>query len=143
MDSLYRILLALHIVGIICWMAGVLYLLRLYVYHAAEKVDVVKERFTVMENRLYRFITLPAMTVSLILGAGLIFVSPFFLQQGWLHAKLLFVVLLVGVTHMAGKWGRELQAGTSTKSEKFFRIANEVPTVLMILIVFLVIFKPF
>jgi protoporphyrinogen IX oxidase len=143
MVSLYRVFLSIHIIAIVCWMAGILYLIRLFVYHSAETVDVVKERFTVMENRLYRFITLPAMLASLIFGVILILINPSLLQQGWLHTKLLLVFFMIGLTHMGGKWGRELQAGTSKKTTKFFRIANEVPTLLMIAIVFLVILKPF
>lgn len=143
MVSLYRFVLAFHIVSIICWMAGVLYLVRLYVYHSAETIDAVKQRFGVMEERLYGFITLPSMTAALIFGVGLLIINPLLLKQGWFHAKLLFVILMIGATHASGKWGRELRAGTSKKSTKFFRIANEVPTLLMILIVFLAILKPF
>lgn len=142
MISLYRITLAFHIIAVICWMAGILYLIRLFVYHAMETEAVVKSRFEVMEFRLYRYITSPAMVVAFILGIAMLFQNPSLLQEGWMHGKLFLVVLLIGVTHMAGSLRKKLANGTSTRSVKFFRILNEVPTLLMIGIVLLAILKP-
>lgn len=139
----YRIILALHVIAIICWMAGVLYLYRLFIYHAEETENVVKERFHVMESRLYRIITMPAMTVSFLLGAWMIYLQPAYMHQGWLHGKLLLVFFLIGITHMGKKFIRELKAGTCKVSSKTFRFLNEVPTLLMIGIVLLVILRPF
>lgn len=140
---MYRALLAFHLVAVISWMAGILYLIRLLVYHAAETEAVVKSRFVVMEQRLYRVITVPAMMAAVGFGAWMIALNPSLLSEGWMHAKLGLVVLLVGITHYAKRAMRQLGAGQCEKSERFFRILNEVPTLLMIGIVFLVILRPF
>jgi len=143
MSQYYPIYLALHIISIICWMAGILYLYRLFVYHAAESESVVKERLGTMELRLYTYITMPAMVSSIFFGAIMVVANPMLLKMPWMHTKLLFVFFLIGATHMAGMYGRQLRQGESKKSAKFFRLMNEVPTLLMIGIVFLVILKPF
>jgi putative membrane protein len=122
-------------------MAGILYLIRLFVYHAEEKEDVVKQRFCVMEQKLYSIITIPAMTGAFIFGCILILLNGAILKAPWFHAKLLFVVVLIGVTHSCGPIMRKLQSGKSKYTGKFLRIYNELPTVLMIIIVFLVILK--
>lgn len=141
--SSYRLVMALHVIGVICWMAGILYLYRLFVYHSSETHSEVKARFEVMEYRLYKFITVPAMYFSLLMGALMLYLNPSLFSHGWLHAKLLLVVFLMGVTQMAGPFQRKLKSGESKIPEKKFRILNEVPTILMILIVLLVILKPF
>lgn len=141
--SSYRIVLSLHIIGIISWMAGVLYLYRLFVYHAAEAHAEVRSRFELMEHRLYQFITIPAMYFSLVMGGLLLYLNPELFRHGWMHAKLLFVVLLIGITQMAGPFKKKLKSGENKISSKTYRILNEVPTLLMILIVLLVILKPF
>ena len=139
----YLTVLSLHIVSIVAWMAGILYLLRLFVYHAEETENVVKARFAVMEDRLYRIITLPAMVSSLAFGFTLLFLHPAYLRMGWLHAKLLFVVLLIGATHFASSQIGHFAAGRVRFSSRTYRILNEVPTVILIAIVCLVVFKPF
>ncbi len=139
----YRLLLASHIVFVISWMAGILYLVRLLVYYREETEGVVCERLAVMAVRLYSFITLPAMILSLLFGLLMILFNPDLLHAHWMHAKLLLVVLLIGVTHMANAFRKKLIAGSFEKSGRFLRIFNEVPTLLMILIVFLVIVRPF
>ncbi len=135
--------MALHLMGIISWMAGVLYLYRLFIYHTEEKLPEVKARFEIMEHRLYKIITVPAMYFSLLMGGIMLYLNPSLFSQHWMHAKLLFVVLLMGVTQMAGPFQRKLRSGESKITSKKFRILNEVPTLLMILIVLLVILKPF
>ena len=140
---LYRYLLAFHVVAIISWMAGILYLFRLFVYHAAETEAVVKSRFVVMERRLLRYITLPAALVALALGISMLALNPYLLHEHWMHAKLALVAGLLALTHLAGLWRKQLEAGTCRRSERFFRILNEVPTLLMIAIVILVIVRPF
>jgi len=140
---LYRILLAVHVIGIICWMAGLLYLFRLFVYHAAETENVVKERFKMMEQRLYKIITLPSMLVSFFFGIALLIINPTLAFHGWLHAKLFLVLGLLWVTHMGGRYVAAFEAGNVTKTHKYFRLFNEIPTILMILIVILVIVRPF
>lgn len=139
--TLYLTLKALHIIAVISWMAGMLYLPRLFVYHTEAKTKAERETFKVMERRLYKFIMTPAMIVSWILGISIIIQQPYFLSEGWMHAKLLLVVLLSGAHGFMGKSLRQLANDENTRTSKFWRIFNEVPTLLMIGIVFLVIFK--
>jgi putative membrane protein len=139
----YRHFLAFHIIGVIAWMAGILYLFRLFVYHAAETESVVKARFVVMERRLYKYITVPAMLFALVFGLLMLIANPQLFRQPWIHAKLTLVFLLMGYTGLGGRFRRKLEAGTCTVSERAFRWLNEVPTAFMIVIVFLAILKPF
>jgi protoporphyrinogen IX oxidase len=143
MFLLYRIVLSLHLVSVISWMAEILYLIRLFVYHAAETETVVKERFIVMERKLYSIITAPAMIASLVFGATMLGLNPILLSEPWMHAKLLFVACLMIATQYANRMRLQFALGSVPKSEKFFRIFNEIPTLLMILIVFMVILRPF
>jgi putative membrane protein len=134
---------ALHVVAVISWMAGLLYLPRLFVYHAAEPVgSEASERFKVMERRLFRAIMQPAMGVVWLTGLWLAW-SSFGFRGGWLHAKLLFVVFLSLHHEFQGKWLREFEADKRVRTQRFFRFQNEVPTLLMIGIVIMVIVKPF
>lgn len=136
---------AFHIIAVIAWMAGLLYLPRLFVYHSSSKVGSEQsETFKVMEWRLLRFITTPAMLATWIFGLVLAF-SPLvnWSQDGWLHAKLVLVVILTGFSGLLAKWTKDFAADRNTRSPRFYRIANEVPTVLMIIIVILVVVRPF
>ena len=134
---------ALHVIAIICWMAGLLYLPRLFVYHvAAETGSELSETLKVMERRLFKAIMTPAMAVAWIAGLYLMFAGQWY-QDGWMHAKLTCLVLLSISHEMMGKWLKAFAKDENQKSQKFFRIANEVPTVLMIIIVITVIVKPF
>ena len=134
---------ALHVIAIIAWMAGLLYLPRLFVYHCqAQPGSNQSETFKVMERRLLRAIMNPSMIVSLGLGLWR-YVSMEACTDPWSHAKLTFVVLLT-ISHMfMAKWRRDFENDANTRPESFYRIANEVPTVLMIGIVIFVIVKPF
>lgn len=133
---------ALHIVAVISWMAGMLYLPRLFVYHADQPKGCETARlFEVMEYRLYRYIMLPAMLVTWITGLYLAIVV-FEMRGAWLYGKLALVLAMSGHHGLQGKWRRELESGASTRPARFFRIQNEVPTVLMIVIVLLVVLKP-
>jgi putative membrane protein len=123
-------------------MAGLLYLFRLFVYHAEETEGVVKARLSVMERRLYRYITVPAMLASLAFGITLLVLLPAYLRMGWLHVKLACVLGLMGMTLFGGLQIDDLAAGAG-KSPRTYRLLNEVPTVLMIAIVFLVVMKAF
>lgn len=143
MFLLYRSILAIHIIAVISWMAGILYLFRLFVYHAEETEAVVKARFCVMEGRLYRFILVPAMVVTVLAGGGMVALKPELLLQPWLHLKILLVFGLIGMSLYALKILEDLKEGTCRISSKKFRVLNEVPTLLMICIVFLVILRPF
>lgn len=141
-DSLYPWVKALHIIAVMSWMAGLLYLPRLFVYHAeAEPGGDRSETLKVMEYRLLRFIMLPAVIVVLITG-GLM--APLWIQGGgWLHAKLVLVALMLGFHHSCGAWHKAFRRDGNKHTARFFRQMNEVPTVLMILIVILVVVKPF
>lgn len=135
---------ALHVIAVISWMAGMLYLWRLYVYHAEEQEQVVMDRFAIMERRLLRYIANPAMIVSLLSGGTLIALNPgYYMTQPWMHIKLTLVLLLLGNHGMASAHRKKLLENPRVKPAKFYRIMNEVPTVLMIGIVIAVIVKPF
>ncbi|MBC7905860.1 MAG: protoporphyrinogen oxidase HemJ [Rhodospirillaceae bacterium] len=134
---------ALHVIAVISWMAGLLYLPRLFVYHCEVKPgSETSEKFKIMERRLLKAIMTPAMVVAWAAGLTLA-VSGGLFQDGWFHVKLLLVILMTGAHHMMGKWKNDFAADRNTKSQKFFRVANEGPTLLMIVIVILVIVKPF
>jgi len=134
---------SIHIIAVIAWMAGMLYLPRLFVYHsAATPGSETSETFKIMERRLLRFIINPAMIVTWIAGLWMAW-EIFGFKGGWLHAKILLVVLLSGVHGYLSKATRLFAQDKNTKSAKHWRIVNEVPTVLMILIVVLVVVKPF
>ena len=141
---LYEWIKALHVISIIAWMAGLLYLPRLFVYHCEVPAGSdTSERFKVMERRLLRAIMNPAMIAAYVFGIGMIVLTPEWMKQGWLHAKLLFVLLLTASHMMMAKWRREFAEDRNTRPQRFYRIANEVPTLLMIGIVIFVIVKPF
>ncbi|MDB5362424.1 MAG: rane protein [Rhodospirillales bacterium] len=136
---------ALHIVSVIAWMAAMLYMPRLFVYHAAAEIGSVQsETFKVMERRLARAIMLPAMVATLLFG-GLLLATPGIVDfhQGWLHAKLTLVLAMLVMQHFFGAWRRAFAEDRNHHSQRFYRMINEVPTVLMIAIVILVVVKPF
>ena len=140
---MYEWLKAFHIIAVIAWMAGMLYLPRLFVYHSAADVGSIQsETFKVMERRLLRAIMTPAMIATWLLGLWLAYQGGWF-KAPWLHAKFLLVFLLSGVHGMLSRFVKDFAADKRRKNAKFFRIINEVPTVLMILIVILVVVKPF
>lgn len=136
---------ALHIISVIAWMAAMLYMPRLFVYHAAaEAGSVQSETFKVMERRLARAIMLPAMIATLLFG-GLLAATPGVVDwhQGWLHAKLTLVLAMLVIQHFFSAWRRAFAEDRNRHSERFYRVVNEVPTLLMIAIVILVVVKPF
>lgn len=134
---------AFHVIAVIAWMAGLLYLPRLFVYHCqAQNGSTQSETFKVMERRLLRAIMNPAMIITWVLGIWM-YVSMEMWTDGWAHAKMTFVVLLTISHMMMARWRRDFENDSNTRPESFFRIANEVPTVLMIGIVIFVIVKPF
>jgi protoporphyrinogen IX oxidase len=133
---------ALHVVAVIAWMAGLLYLPRLYVYHCtAEKGSKQSETFKVMENRLLTFIMTPAMIVVWASGGWLAYAQSM-VNDRWLWAKFGLVLLLTGYHHALGVWRQDFAEDLNTRAPRFYRIMNEVPTLLMIGIVVLVIVKP-
>jgi protoporphyrinogen IX oxidase len=140
---MYEWIKALHVVAIIAWMAGMLYLPRLFVYHCdAETGSKQSETFKTMERRLLKGIINPAMIVAWVSGPYLAWVGHWF-SAPWLHGKLLLVLVLSGVHGFFSRWVKDFAADKNTKSQTFYRIINELPTVLMIGIVILVVVKPF
>jgi len=142
---MYQWILMLHIISLISWFAMLFYLPRLFVYHA-EQID--KKEFVgvakVMEEKLYRVIGLPAMIATLATGFGLIALNPAIWETGaWLHAKLSLIAILVGYHMYLNVLKNSLAADECQKSGRFFRILNEVPTLIMIAVVTLVVVKPF
>ena len=133
---------ALHVIAVIAWMAGMLYLPRLFVYHCeAETGSKQSETFKVMERRLLKAIINPAMIVTC--GAGLYLAwSGHWFSAGWLHAKLVLVLVLSGVHGFFARWVKDFAADRNSNSQKFYRLINEIPTLLMIGIVILVVIKP-
>jgi len=142
-DDAYLWIKAFHVVAVIAWMAGMLYLPRLFVYHADTPVGSAQsETFKVMEGRLLNIITTPAMIVTWVLGLWLAWHGGFF-SAPWLHAKIALVVALSGLHGYLSAATRAFREDRNTKPARHWRIINEVPTVLMIGIVILVIVKPF
>jgi putative membrane protein len=138
-----RWLLAFHIIAVIAWMAGMLYLPRLFVYHCeADPGSRQSETFKVMERRLLRGIINPAMIATWLLGLWLAWSGGWFAAP-WLHVKLALVVGLSGVHGMLSRYVRDFAADKNRRSQKCYRIINEVPTALMVLIVLVVVLKPF
>ncbi|MBO31860.1 MAG: TIGR00701 family protein [Rhodospirillaceae bacterium] len=136
---------ALHIISVMAWMAGLLYLPRLFIYHCdAEPGSDKSETFKIMERRLLRAIMNPAMVVSLIFG-GLLLANLDIdsWTDGWLHSKLLCVLLLLGMHGMMNRWWRDFENDSNQRPAKFYRVMNEVPTALMIGIVIFAVVKPF
>jgi protoporphyrinogen IX oxidase len=142
-SGLYPWLKAFHVIAVIAWMAGMLYLPRLFVYHCeAEAGSRQSETFKVMERRLLRAIINPAMVATWVLGLWLAWDQGLF-KEGWLHAKLVLVLILSGIHGFLSRAVREFAADRNVRSQKFYRIINEIPAVLMVGIVILVIVKPF
>jgi protoporphyrinogen IX oxidase len=140
---LYDWLKAFHVIAIIAWMAGMLYLPRLFVYHAdTENGSVRSETFKIMERRLLKAIINPAMIVAWVLGLYLV-VEGGWWRSGWMHAKFLLVIAMSAVHGLYARWLKDFAEDRNTRPARFYRIWNEVPTVLMIVIVILVIVKPF
>jgi len=134
---------AAHIFMVIAWMAGMLYLPRLFVYHArAAKGSELSETLKVMERRLMRGIINPAMVLTWVFGLTLATVGDHW-SEGWLHGKLALVLLMSGVHGALSRWRKQFERDENRHSEKFYRIINEVPAVLLIGILILVVVKPF
>ena len=140
----YLLFKSLHLISVISWMAGLLYLPRIFVYHSANNSELkVSEVFKVMEKKLYFYIMTPAMILSWFFGLLLINSIGFQqLGQTWMLLKILFVVILTIYHFYLGKIVSQFKSDLNKRSHKFYRIINEVPTILLILIIFVVIFKP-
>jgi putative membrane protein len=138
---------AFHIIGVVVWFAGLFYLGRLFVYHAEASQEpeiaqaILKKQYQIMEKRLFGIITTPGMWVTVIMAGAMLTVEPSLLKSGWLHIKLLFVLLLVGYHHFCRRLMRQLENNTCTWTGQNFRAFNEAPTLLLVIIVLLVVFK--
>ena len=140
---IYAWIKAFHVIAVIAWMAGMLYLPRLFVYHcAAEKGSVQSETFKLMERRLLRAIINPAMIATWLLGLWLAWAGHWF-DSGWLQAKLALVLAMSALHGLLARWVKAFAGDANPHSQKFYRIINEVPTILLIVIVILVVVKPF
>jgi putative membrane protein len=140
----YLLFKSLHLIAVISWMAGLLYLPRIFVYHVenSEKKEAT-DIFETMERRLYFYIMRPAMITAWLFGIILIYINGLdIFSQLWMHTKLALVIFLTIYHEYLGTCLKSLKLKTNTKTSKFFRIINEVPTIILILIIFIVIFKP-
>lgn len=139
----YTTIKAFHLISLISWMAAMLYLPRLFVYHAEQTAGgEASELLKVMEYRLYRYIMTPAMIATFVFG-GMMLMIPGMMAMGWLHIKLLMVLFLAGFHGKCSRWRKDFAADRNTKTSRYFRIANEVPTLVMVVIVLLAVIKPF
>lgn len=138
---------AFHLVGIVVWFAGLFYLVRLFIYHVEANEEpepartILKNQYQIMEKRLYSIITTPGMLVTIAMAIGLLATEPDVLKEGWLHVKLLFVLLLIGYHHYCKRLMKQLAADTCTWGSQQLRALNEVPTVMLVVIVLLAVFK--
>jgi putative membrane protein len=140
----YLLFKSLHLIAVVSWMAGLLYLPRIFVYHV-ENIEkkLATDIFEVMEKRLFYYIMIPSMTLTWIFGFILIYLNGFeILSQLWIQLKFVLVILLSIFNDYLGRCYYSLKNNTNIKSAKYFRIINEIPTIMLILIVFIVIFKP-
>ena len=140
----YLLFKSLHLIAVISWMAGLLYLPRIFVYHVENyEKDQATEIFEIMERKLYNYIMRPAMILSWLFGIILIWINGLeSFGYLWIQLKIFFVIVLTIYHEYLGKCMRSLKTRENTKTAKFYRIINEIPTILLILIVFIVIFKP-
>ncbi|XTZ10498.1 MAG: protoporphyrinogen oxidase HemJ [cyanobacterium endosymbiont of Rhopalodia yunnanensis] len=138
---------AFHLIGIVVWFAGLFYLVRLFVYHveASQQPEpaqtILKTQYEIMEKRLYKIITTPGMVMTVTMAIGLIFTKPEILKLGWLHIKLAFVALLLAYHFFCGWIMKQLEKGECQWTSQQFRALNEAPTILLVIIILLAVFK--
>ena len=141
--NLYLLFKSLHLIAVISWMAGLLYLPRIFVYHSDASHESQKNVFKVMERKLYNYIMMPAMLLSWLFGILLIHSLGFAVFfELWMQIKIILVTLLTLYHFMLGKYLSDFATDSNQKSSKFYRIINEAPTIILIVVVFVVIFKP-
>ena len=141
--NLYLLFKSLHLISVISWMAGLLYLPRIFVYHAQAEHDSQREIFKIMERKLYNYIMMPAMLLSWLFGILLIYSLGFsVLSELWMKVKTVAVIILTFYHFSLGKYLSEFAQDNNKSSSKFFRIYNEIPTVILIVVIFAAIFKP-
>lgn len=138
---------AFHIVGIVVWFAGLFYLVRLFIYHVEANQEpepartILKNQYQIMEKRLYNIITTPGMLVTVAMAIGLLSTEPEVLKQSWIHIKLLFVAILIGYHHYCSRLMKQLAADECRWTGQQLRALNEAPTVMLVVIVLLAVFK--
>ena len=138
---------AFHLIGVVVWFAGLFYLVRLFVYHAEANQEpepaqsILKKQYEIMELRLYNIITTPGMIVTVAMAIGLISTEPEILKSGWLHIKMAMVLLLIGYHHYCKKLMKQLAKGECKWTGQQFRALNEAPTIFLVVIVLLAVFK--
>ncbi|MFE4107413.1 protoporphyrinogen oxidase HemJ [Almyronema epifaneia] len=138
---------AFHIIGVVVWFAGLFYLVRLFIYHVEAQAEpeparsILKQQYQLMEKRLYHIITMPGMVVTVAMAAGMLILQPALLQDGWLHAKLGLVALLLVYHFYCGRLLKQLEQGECRWSGQQLRGLNEAPTLLLVIIVMLAVFK--
>ena len=144
MGTGYLWLKAIHIIGVVTWFAAMFYLPRLFVYHTSTEDEAGKARFRIMEDKLYRIIMRPSMLITVVFGVWILVLGwSAFAGSLWLWIKLAGVVVLLGYHHYCARLVRSFARDENPHSERFYRIFNEVPALLLILIVVLVVVKPF
>tara|TARA_B110001452_G_scaffold264732_1_gene268219 strand:+ start:662 stop:1093 length:432 start_codon:yes stop_codon:yes gene_type:complete len=141
--NLYLLFKSLHLIAVISWMAGLLYLPRIFVYHSETNDSSQKTIFKTMERKLYNYIMMPAMLISWLLGILLLAIIGFSaFSELWLQVKIFAVIILTYYHFTLGKYLNDFATDNNQKTSKFFRIYNEIPTIILIIVVFVVIFKP-
>ena len=141
--NLYLLFKSLHLIAVISWMAGLLYLPRIFVYHSEAEEEAQKMIFKTMEKKLYNYIMMPAMLLSWAFGIFLIHILGFAVfSELWMQIKIIAVVILTYYHFTLGKYLNDFAIDNNQKTHKFFRIYNEIPTVILIVVIFVVIFKP-
>ena len=141
--NLYLLFKSLHLIAVISWMAGLLYLPRIFVYHSEASHESQKDVFKIMERKLFNYIMMPAMVLTWLFGLLLIHVVGFSIFSDlWMQIKTVLILALTHYHFYLGKCVRLFSNNENKKSSKFYRIINEVPTVMLIIIIFLVVFKP-
>ena len=141
--NLYLLFKSLHLIAVISWMAGLLYLPRIFVYHSEATHESQKDVFRIMERKLYNYIMMPAMLLSWLFGVLLIHnLGLSVLTELWMQIKTISVIILTYYHFLLGKYLNNFALNANVKTSKFFRIINEIPTIILIVVVFVVIFKP-
>ena len=141
--NLYLLFKSLHLIAVISWMAGLLYLPRIFVYHSEAEDDSQRKVFKVMERKLYNYIMMPAMLLSWLFGILLLYSLGFLVfKELWMQIKTLAIIILTYYHFTLGKYLNDFAIENNRKSSKFFRIYNEIPTIILIVVIFVVIFKP-
>lgn len=138
----YLWLKALHIIAVICWFAGLFYLPRLFVYHAASSDQISHDRFCIMERKLYRGIMHPSLIATVLLAIGMLYMNPALLKMPWMHIKITLAIVLIIYHFSLGVFIKRFATQANNKSHVFFRFYNEVPVIFLLAMVFLAVLKP-